>query len=89
MFTDELYASGVDSAMKSTVRALQDTNKNAYMYKFDYRSETDNRSSYWMGELSPLFSLVLILRVVMGSPVLSIYLWCTTTMDLSLTKLKL
>jgi len=74
VFTDELYASGVDSAMKSTVRALQDTNKNAYMYKFDYRSETDNRSSYWMGELSPLFSLVLILRVVMGSPVLSIYL---------------
>ncbi|XP_067929338.1 fatty acyl-CoA hydrolase precursor, medium chain-like isoform X2 [Watersipora subatra] len=49
VFTDELYASGVDITMKSTVKALQNTGKNAYMYKFDYRSETENASTYWMG----------------------------------------
>ena len=51
VFTDELYASGVDLAMKSTVRALQGTDKQAYMYKFDYRSERDDPETYWMGML--------------------------------------
>ena len=54
VFTDELYASGVDLAMKSTVRALQGTDKQAYMYKFDYRSERDDPDTYWMGKCNLL-----------------------------------
>lgn len=49
VFTDELYASGVDAVMKSTVKRLHGSEKRAFMYKFDYRSEREDPSTYWMG----------------------------------------
>ena len=49
VFTDELFASGIDLTMKSHAKLLQNSNRNAFMYKFDYRSTKENPNTYWMG----------------------------------------